>query len=603
MCREDHLVQPSPRFLFLSLALSSLSFLSACSLALDFSKFREGCPEGEEMVNGTCEPIPDVIAELLEQSRFDEAEQTEFTPPAAGESLVFTGLIGEAPYKESTFTFRARAGQWLTIEAFARDQLVPKFRVRRVGDSGKWRESPVDPSMRKSERKLLILHDGDYELHLSPSHWHAEGEGGRFIVRMTQLVPPAPQPYEAHEGDLLALDENFFVFDHQEIESVHQALVQRLGAGADAALIAWHEGFSEVQVLPLTLGEPVQLAPTEARTYLLIDYFEAAIDQTHYALRDLEIFCDSEASPFGGGEGSYEAPFRICTPGHLNAVQTQLGAHHLLTRHLDMEGIEFFPLGRDATDGFTGSFDGGGHSIAHLKSPNPTDTRVGLFALINQNAIVKNLVLRAPNFFGEDGVGAIAGVNLGTISRVGVIGGIIGGTMANIGGIVGALAGAGMIKETFYLGRVSGDSNVGGIAGITEGGGSASISDSYAVLSASSTGGAAQHGAGIVGNLQTNQGKVSRSYALPSQDFERTGSFHPIAANVGGGEDAYRVDACYYLSGADYSETSHGVGLNAAHFGNAESFEGWDFTGIWFIDADAESFARPRLQFELGLKR
>ncbi|NLE47610.1 MAG: hypothetical protein GX614_04360, partial [Sandaracinaceae bacterium] len=114
---------------------------------------------------------------------------------------------------------------------------------------------------------------------------------------------------------------------------------------------------------------------------------------------------------------------------------------------------------------------------------------------------------------------------------------------------------------------------------------------------------AAQHGAGIVGNLQTNQGKVSRSYALPSQDFERTGSFHPIAANVGGGEDAYRVEACYYLSGADYSEISHGVGLNAAHFGNAESFEGWDFTGIWFIDADAESFARPRLQFELGLKR
>ncbi|NLE47826.1 MAG: hypothetical protein GX614_05450, partial [Sandaracinaceae bacterium] len=339
MCREDHLVQPSPRFLFLSLALSSLSFLSACSLALDFSKFREGCPEGEEMVNGTCEPIPDVIAELLEQSRFDEAEQTEFTPPAAGESLVFTGLIGEAPYKESTFTFRARAGQWLTIEAFARDQLVPKFRVRRVGDSGKWRESPVDPSMRKSERKLLILQDGDYELHLSPSHWHAEGEGGRFIVRMTQLVPPAPQPYEGHQGDLLELEANFFVLDYGDVENVLDVLVEKLRGSADAALIAWHEGFTDVRILPLLPNQRASLAPNDGRTYLLVDYFTAEPSQTEYALGEFRVYCDAVSGEFGGGAGTPEDPYLICTPDHLLAIDSDLTAHYLLTRHLHMGGV------------------------------------------------------------------------------------------------------------------------------------------------------------------------------------------------------------------------------------------------------------------------
>lgn len=598
MCREDHLVQPSPRFLFLSLALSSLSFLSACSLALDFSKFREGCPEGEEMVNGTCEPIPDVIAELLEQSRFDEAEQTEFTPPAAGESLVFTGLIGEAPYKESTFTFRARAGQWLTIEAFARDQLVPKFRVKRVGDSGKWRESPVDPSMRKSERKLLILQDGDYELHLSPSHWHAEGEGGRFIVRMTQLVPPAPQPYEGHQGDLLELEANFFVLDYGDVENVLDVLVEKLRGSADAALIAWHEGFTDVRILPLLPNQRASLAPNDGRTYLLVDYFTAVPSQTEYALGEFRVYCDAVSGEFGGGAGTPEDPYLICTPDHLLAIDSDLTAHYLLTRHLHMGGVNFIPIGLGDADGFSGGFDGGGYSISNLANPDPNFERVGLFATVAQNAIVKNLVLRSSVLFGEGHVGSIAGINRGMISRVGVIEGKVFATLYHGGGLVGTLAGSGMIKESFYVGTIGGDTNIGGIVGSAEGSGNATVQDCYAVPQEIAVGDPTGFGGGIAGNLRSNQGKVVRSYVLPTPDFSITGTVNTIAGNA---QNA-AIDHCYFASAASYTGSLQGVGLTAENLGRSGSYEGWDFAQTWYIDEGAEPHARPRLQFERELK-
>lgn len=601
--RVFHLTAPSRFAKLLTLLIVACGApLAGCSLALDFKKFAEECTE-EEARRGLCVSYADIIAALLEEASFDEAETTEFSPPAAGESIVFTGLISEAPRKESTFTFKGRAGQWLEIEAYARDQLVPEFRIRRAGDEGRWRESPRDESAPMAARKLFLFEDGDYELHLAPSHTRDGHEGGRFIVRMTQLLPPTPHAYEAHKGDLLELDENFYILDFEPSASVHQLEARSIAASAEVSLFVWHEGFVGLRELELADRAKVRIAPETDRTYMLVDYFSASHGETAYELRALERFCDAEGEPFGGGAGDADEPARICTPEHLAAINTNLSGHYLLTRHLEMADIEFIPIGRDSS-GFSGVFDGDGFSIRELEINETEDLKTGLFTAILPGAIVKNLVFRSPQIIGEINLGVVAGENQGTIARIAIIDGTVAGVYGEIGGIVGLLSGSGTISESIYHGKVSGGSAIGGIAGSAEGLGNATVSNSYVLLEGIRTrtnGG--EHGAGIIGNLRGSQGRVVSSYTLPAEGIEVEGTFSPIASNVSTvGDPPNRVENSYYLFSPLYTDTAHGAGLLAEAFAHEHSFEEWNFTSRWFMDPEAEPFARPRLRFERELQ-
>jgi filamentous hemagglutinin family protein len=155
----------------------------------------------------------------------------------------------------------------------------------------------------------------------------------------------------------------------------------------------------------------------------------------------------------------------------LQLMAMDLGANYTLANHIffgdafsngsDMwggaAGQGFAPIGGNGYAGFSGSFDGGGHSIAGLKFA-PTASwvdEIGLFGVIGASGKVANvnltdaLVVANPNLSEQEGdsiytqrqyLGLLAGMNYGFISNVLVHGRIEGGDVRRVtaGGLVGA---------------------------------------------------------------------------------------------------------------------------------------------------------------------
>ena len=172
----------------------------------------------------------------------------------------------------------------------------------------------------------------------------------------------------------------------------------------------------------------------------------------------------------------------------------------------------FIPVGTPAT-GFTGSFDGLGHTISNLTINLPATDYVGLFGYLGKTAVVpvSNLGLINPQITGQNKVGGIAGFNYwGSISNSYVSGGTINGT-TDVGGMVGyngAIYNGGLnvgsINNSYTSGvTVTGTTNVGGLAGTD--GSTGNIGNAY---SASPVSGTTNVG-GLVGN---NTGAITNSF-------------------------------------------------------------------------------------------
>lgn len=138
-----------------------------------------------------------------------------------------------------------------------------------------------------------------------------------------------------------------------------------------------------------------------------------------------------------------------------------VGLSVVLDNDLDMSGAEFYPVPT-----FSGSFDGGGHSIINLKTA--TDgSHQGFFRYIQAEGSVKNLHLEGsvtPDNSREQ-VGGLAGTNYGSIERCSFKGTVSG--LSAVGGIAGENFGSIAYCET--EGNVDGKRYTGGIVGYNEG--------------------------------------------------------------------------------------------------------------------------------------
>ena len=177
-------------------------------------------------------------------------------------------------------------------------------------------------------------------------------------------------------------------------------------------------------------------------------------------------------------------------------AKTDLTAKCLLFDDIDFGGEAWTSVGT-ADNGFTGTFDGQGHTISNMKI---TGTGyVGLFGYIEEGGTVQNVqfkdvdISNAADYTGiiagrndgiishcqiEEGgvfgnqqikhIGGIAGQNYGTISCCEVADGqvIANYTSTNCGGISGSNSGEGQIVACSYSGQVS----MGGIVGYNDGG-------------------------------------------------------------------------------------------------------------------------------------
>ena len=148
-----------------------------------------------------------------------------------------------------------------------------------------------------------------------------------------------------------------------------------------------------------------------------------------------------------------------------------------LDKNIDLTGKVWTPIGTDYDNAYTGTFDGGGHTITGL-TVTTNDEYVGLFGYLNRAGTVKNVVMEgiqitSNHMFGN--TGGVAGFSWGTIENCSVSGSVSG--TVYVGGVVGAQIG-GSITGCSSSATVKGMVDVGGVAGQTNS--SATVTACYA---------------------------------------------------------------------------------------------------------------------------
>ncbi|QGQ99291.1 hypothetical protein EHS13_32725 [Paenibacillus psychroresistens] len=215
---------------------------------------------------------------------------------------------------------------------------------------------------------------------------------------------------------------------------------------------------------------------------------------------------------FAGGTGAQSDPYLIEKADQLNGIRSNLAANYKLTADIELGEYDWAPIGA-YMNGFNGNLDGNGFKIMNLTLDTPADDSVGLFRYTGPQSFITNIILENVNIKGIGTIGAIAGINTGTISSSSVTGNVYSDPTPdsnpnkgnNIGGLVGMNSGD--IISSFSTANVTGIGYVGGVVGFNNEG---TISDSYAL---GNVVGSNQVG-GLVGG--DGGGEISNSYATGS---------------------------------------------------------------------------------------
>lgn len=146
----------------------------------------------------------------------------------------------------------------------------------------------------------------------------------------------------------------------------------------------------------------------------------------------------------------------------------------ILDKDIDLTNTKWTPIGTDHSNSYTGTFDGGNHTISGL-TVTGSEEYAGLFGYIGKDGgTVKNVKLENVRITSDDQyayVGGVAGYSRGNIENCSVSGSVSGNSNSNgtsncVGGVVGQQYG-GTITECSSSAIVDGTNEVGGVAGQT----------------------------------------------------------------------------------------------------------------------------------------
>ena len=215
-----------------------------------------------------------------------------------------------------------------------------------------------------------------------------------------------------------------------------------------------------------------------------------------------------------------------------------------LTGNITLTG-EWTPIGTSISNAYTGTFDGGGHTITGL-TVTTSDQYAGLFGRIGSGGKVKNVTLKDVKIESNNGmgnVGGVAGWSYGNIENCSVSGSVSGNSIA--GGVVGAQWG-GFLTGCSSSATVKGVTYAGGIAGYTNNG--ATLTACYATgdVTLVSNGSVTYYAGGVVGNNGSSS-TLKACYAWGSVTGSGSGTVY--VGGVTGSNDLGTLTACYHAKG------------------------------------------------------
>ena len=216
-----------------------------------------------------------------------------------------------------------------------------------------------------------------------------------------------------------------------------------------------------------------------------------------------------------------------------------------LTDDIDLTGIDWTPIGIDYNHQYTGTFDGGGHTITGL-AVTGSDQYAGLFGRIGSGGTVKNVTLKDVKIesnHSSGNVGGVAGWSYGNIEYCSVSGSVSSNSTA--GGVVGYQS-DGAITGCNSSATVKGMVRAGGVAGATNSG--ASLTGCYATgsVSVENNTTSAAYAGGVVGSNGASS-TLTACYATGSVTGSGSGTIY--TGGVTGTNDCGTLTACYHANG------------------------------------------------------
>jgi hypothetical protein len=162
----------------------------------------------------------------------------------------------------------------------------------------------------------------------------------------------------------------------------------------------------------------------------------------------------------------------------MNDLDSTTAGYEELASPTANDGRGWEPIGNWEYGWFTGTLDGQGYEIRNLFVNRPDESDVGLFGIVDEVGIIKNIGVAA-TVTGYTDVGCLVGgmgvegcTNHGTVSNCYATGSVIG--LYSVGGLVGTNW-KGTVSNSYFTGSIAGDKWVGGLVGGSFG----DVSNSY----------------------------------------------------------------------------------------------------------------------------
>lgn len=332
------------------------------------------------------------------------------------------------------------------------------------------------------------------------------------------------------------------------------------------------------------------------------------------------------------GAGTKEDPYIIRTAEQLQAVKYEVTAYYKLAEDIDLEGVEWTPIGT-ASKPFSGGFDGNNHTVSNFIISKGTVDNIGFFGVIGSSEI-KDFTVRDFTVNGKNDVGGLIGkvstadriltnchVENGKVCGTSYVGGLIGfvakvgtsdiegcssnadviGTASYTGNLIGYLYGN--LTNSYAKGTTQGETYVGGLAGYSNAG---VIDRCYAVVKATN----GTYVGGIAGYKYS--GTIKNSYAVGSitgtnyiggvvgtvyttmylTNCYSSVSIKAAGANVGGlccANTNIKMAECYYDGMVSNLNplTKYDCSYLTPTLMRQASFAGWDFETVWNIEENS----------------
>ena len=222
---------------------------------------------------------------------------------------------------------------------------------------------------------------------------------------------------------------------------------------------------------------------------------------------------------YPGGDGSAGNPYQISSFGDWFALMGDSGhwgSCFILTADVDLVGAGLAPVGNNIVP-FTGIFDGGGHIISNAFIIQPGDDFIGLFGFLGPSGQIRNLGVENVNITGNDYVGGLVGINVGSLTACYSTGDVSGN--GAVGGLVGE--NDGFLTACYATGSVTGIGwDVGGLVGENWGTATACFWDIQTCFPAT-VGVGFGTSAGVIGKI-TLQMKTQSTFTSAGWDFSAT---------------------------------------------------------------------------------